>query len=94
MITDENVQSRVKRHKVRQVAGRPKKETVLVERPKKETVLTVEPSVNSDGNVSKVCTIKKYNNQSLEIITRQNYQTAILSLHLVRHPIHFIRELK
>lgn len=55
--TDENIQSRVKRHKARQAAGRPKKETVW---PKKETVLTVEPSVNFDGHVSKVCTIRKY----------------------------------
>ena len=54
---DENVQSRVKRHKARQAAGRPKKEAVW---PKKEMILTVEPSVNSDGHIGKVCTIRKY----------------------------------
>lgn len=60
--TDENIQSKVKRHKARQASGRPKKESVsTAERPRKEPVLTVEPSVNSDrsgSDISKVCIIR------------------------------------
>ena len=62
---DEMVQNKVKKHKARQAAGRPKKEASerskkdsVGERPKKESVV-VEPSVNCDsGAQNKVCIMK------------------------------------
>lgn len=55
VILDENIRNKVKKHKARQAAGRPKKESPqAVEQPKKEPLLTVEPSVNSVDDVSKV----------------------------------------
>lgn len=60
IIADQNILNRVKRHKNRQSAGRPKKEAAIAgERAKKELLLTVEPSVNCDGDVKKVCIIRK-----------------------------------